>query len=242
MVEKQSLSIGVSFSIPPWVIKESDSGIELDILNLAFQDSPYEIELVYAPFAYVHKLFDAERLDGYINAKHNPEKKGYLSETVVTFQNVAISLASKGFPGTFPIDFLQDKQVVAFQKASLLLGTEFERMSQKNPDYQEIAKQSLQINLLYARGIDFIVMDRSIFGYYRNEAIQSDQGMTSQYDYFKPITIHPIFPSSPYAYRFANESVRDTFDHGLQKLKESGRFDQILKNYDHLSQLKTETP
>lgn len=235
--EKQQLEIGVSFSIPPWVIQGTDSGIELDLLRLAFENTPYSPKPVYLPFAIVHSKFDNGQLDGFINAKPNPYKSGYLSDTVVTFENVAISLASNQYPEDLTVQFLGDKQVVAFQKARQLLGGDFSEMAQNNDDYQEIAKQALQLNLLFVRNIDFIVMDKSIFGYFWKAASENKSYKQAGYRYDKAVTFHHLFEPSHYAYRFKEEAVRDAFNAGLAKIRENGQYDEVLKRYDHLSDL-----
>lgn len=231
------LEFGVSFSIPPWVIKDNDSGIELDLLKAAFADSPYRVKPKYVPFALAFDLFDAGELDGVINAKPGVAKHGFLSDPVVTFQNVAVSLAHKGFPEKIDINFLRDKSVVAFQKASYLLGPEFQAMANSNADYEEIGKQELQINLLFVRDVDFIVMDRSIFGYYWDRAIRNSSLAKVRYSFNRDVRIHYIFPPTPYSFLFKNEEIRDKFNTALQAMRDDGRHAEILEQYNHLTRL-----
>ena len=169
----KTLNVGVSFAIPPWVITERDSGIELDILKDALSPAGYEVQTNYLSFALSYSLFEADKLDAVINAKESILKSGFLSEPVVTFQNVAVSLKSRNYPEEFSPSFLVDKSVIAFQNASILLNDEFKAMTKQNQMYQEVAKQSLQINLLMIRDIDFIVMDKRIFNYYLQQAKNS---------------------------------------------------------------------
>lgn len=231
------LNIGVSFAIPPWVISETDSGIELEILQKALAESGYQIKPNYLSFAMAYSLFEVDKLDGIINAKEEVLKKGFLSEPVVTFQNVAISLKDKNFPEDISISFLQDKSVVAFQKASLLLGSEFENMSKNNSSYQEVSKQSLQINLLMIRDIDFIIMDKSIFGYYWHEAQHDPNLLQAKTQLDRDVRFHYIFKPTPYRFAFQSKEVRDQFNLGLKKLIDNGEHDAILKKYSHLSKL-----
>lgn len=236
--EKTSeLEFGVSFSIPPWVMKDTNAGIELDLLNAAFADSPFKIKPVYVPFALAFDLFDAGKLDGVINAKPGVAKHGFLSEPVVTFQNVAISLANKGFPEDIDINFLSNKSVVAFQKARSLLGPEFEALADNNPAYQEIGKQQLQINLLFVRNVDFIVMDRSIFGYYWEQAIRNQALSNIHFNFDRNVRIHYIFPPSPYGFLFKDETLRDTFNKALRGMRDNGKYDEIINKYNHLIRL-----
>lgn len=236
-----TLNIGISFAIPPWVITENDSGIELDILKQAFLNTGYTVKPNYLPFALAYSLFDAGKLDGVINAKESALNTGYFSEPVVTFQNVAISLQDKNYPEHIEMSFLVDKSVVAFQKASLLLGDDFKNMILKSSTYQEVAKQSLQINLLMIRNIDFIIMDKSVFGYYWQEAQNDPNLIRAKSKLDRPVRFHYLFEPTPYRFVFKSEKVRDDFNLGLSKLKKNGGYDDIIKRYSHLNDLYTET-
>ena len=237
---KKTLHIGVSFSIPPWVIQEQNSGIELDILRTVLEKEHYIVQPHYIPFALAYQRFDAHQLDGVINAKAGVAKHGYLTNPVVTFQNVAISLNQKKLPLDISITDLVNKQVVAFQKASTLLGSEFSSMAEKNTDYLEVANQILQLNLLFIREVDFIVMDKSIFGYFWHKSQRSNPNdlNAEHLKLFKqPIRFHPMFAPSPYPFIFADKDVRDVFNRGLKELKESGQYAEIFKRYNHLTNL-----
>ncbi len=232
------IEVGISMSIPPWVIKENDSGIELDIIRGALEDKGYRIEPVYLPFERAYKLFDVGQLDVVMNAKPGITRHGFLSDPVVTFQNYAISLTKKAFPKDIGWEHLSTHSVVAFQKAKDLLGPDFKAAVARNKDYQEIAKQELQVNLLFVRELDFVVMDKSIFGYFWKQALQKNQLKAQARKRFEQeVTFHPIFPPSPYPFIFKSEQVKDDFNQGLLELKANGEYQQILDKYNHLRDL-----
>ena len=232
-----TLNIGVSFAIPPWVITETNSGIELDILKETFALVGYKVNPSYLSFALAYSLFESGKLDGVINAKETALKNGFFSDPVVTFQNVAISLEDRNFPEDINIAFLEDKSIVAFQKASILLGEDFKNMVDKNSMYQEVSKQSLQINLLMIRNIDFIIMDKSIFGYYWQEAQSNPNLIRAKSKLDQPVKFHYLFEPTHYRFAFKSEKIRDDFNAGLILLKENGMYDEIHKRYSHLSDL-----
>lgn len=238
---KPLLNIGVSFAIPPWVISETDSGVELDILKQALAHSGYDVKPNYLSFALAYSLFESGKLDGVINAKESALKSGYLSDPVVTFQNVAISLKKNNYPENIDISFLHDKSVIAFQKASVLLGDQFQQMTQENAMYQEVAKQSLQINLLMIRNIDFIIMDKSIFGYYWNQAQSDPNLIRAKAKLNQAVRFHYLFDKNNYRFVFKSEQVKDDFNRGLAKLKEDGDYDKIFRKYEHLNNLYPDT-
>jgi polar amino acid transport system substrate-binding protein len=229
----KTLNIGVSFAIPPWVIAENNSGIELDILKETLAPSGYELKPNYLPFALSYSLFEAGKLDIVLNAKKPALKSGFLSDPVVTFQNVAVSLQEKGFPEDISLPFLIDKSVIAFQKASILLGEEFAEMTKKNPMYQEIANQSQQINLLMISNIDFIVMDKSIFDYYLQKAKSNPNLIRAKSKLDQAVRFHYLFKPNKYRFAFKSEKVRDDFNAGLNKIKNKGIYDEIFSRYSN---------
>lgn len=229
----KTLNIGVSFAIPPWVITETNSGIELDILKETLSPAGYEIQANYLTYSLSNSLFDAGKLDLVLNAKKSILNTGYLSEPVVTFQDVAISLEHKNYPEDISFSFLEDKSVIAFQKASIILGEEFQKMTEKNTMYQEVAKQSLQINLLMISNIDFIVMDKSIFDYYIQQARNNPNLIRAKSKLNQAVRFHHIFEPTHHRFAFKSEKVRDDFNAGLLRIKNNGVYDEILKRYSH---------
>jgi polar amino acid transport system substrate-binding protein len=229
----QSLNIGVSISIPPWVIKDQDKGIELDLLRQSFNPEQYCVEPNYLSVSLAFQLFEQGKLDGLLNAGGDVNQ-GYLSQPVVTFQNVAVSMQEKAFPKVIDIPFLADKSVVAFQKASRFLGDQFSEMAAKNDQYKEVAEQRLQLNLLFIRDVDFIVLDRSIFGYYWSEALKDKRLARFRGQFSRPVTMHALFAPTPYPFLFKDEQVRDTFNAGLAALRKSGEYKKILNSYSDL--------
>ena len=213
------VNMGVRFAIPPWVITDNDSGIELDILKQALEPAGYKVIPNYLSSTLAYSLFETGKLDGIINAKESAIKTGFFSVPVVTFQNVAISLKERGYPKDITASFLVDKSVIAFQKASILLGDEFEKMTKQNSLYQEVAKQSLQINLLMISNMDFIIMDRSIFGYYWHEARSNPNLLRAKYKLDQAVEFHEMFTPNNYSFVFKTNKMRNDFNTGLAQLR-----------------------
>lgn len=237
----KQLTIGVSIAIPPWVIAENHTGIELDILKEAFAIKGYQVTPSFLSFALSYSLFEADRLDGIMNVKINSVKNGFYSDPVVHFDNVAISLEDKNFPENIEVSFLENKSVVAFQKASLNLGDRFSQMVARNTRYQEIAQQHLQINLLMIREIDFIIMEKSIFGYYWQRALNDPELTFAKAKLNRPIRIHKLFEPTEYRFVFAREQVRNDFNAGLRHIKNNGQYAAIFQRYEHFTDLYSKT-
>ncbi|WP_051085279.1 hypothetical protein [Hahella ganghwensis] len=67
--QAKKLIIGISFSIPPYVITEENSGLELEILRESFAVKGYSILPSYLPLARTFINFEDGSLDGVINVK-----------------------------------------------------------------------------------------------------------------------------------------------------------------------------
>lgn len=225
----KELRLGISLSIPPWVIRETDSGLKLDIIRKAFEGAGHDIKIVYAPYGRAYDLFERGKVDAIMSPGTPIVDVGFLSEQVVSFHNVAISLQKKGFPKDLPWSFLQDRSIVAFQKASLLLGEDFANLVKNNPLYEEMGRQHLQLNLLFLREVDFIVMDQSIFGYYWRQAVERD--FPGDLRFLQKVQYHELFDNSEYRYLFLSQEHRDVFDKGLDRIKKDGTYDTLIGRY-----------
>ncbi len=47
----------------------------------------------------------------------------------------------------------------------------------------------------------------------------------------QPIVMHDLFPQNDYKAAFAAKDVRDDFNEGLKRLRESGEYERIIKRY-----------
>ncbi len=239
------LVIGTGDAIPPYFIAENNSGMEMEILQEALRISNYEVIPKYLPLARTFIEFENGILDGVTNVKEGTVKRGLLSDTVIRFHNCAVSLEKNNFPIILPLQYLTDKRVAAFQRASDLLGEEFGEMTKKNSKYREIANQMVQINLLFTGRTDFIVMDRNIFAYYRKKAEKEVESghKPKMVDVKQMVIYHEIFPPTDYCFAFQKKSVRDAFNLGLKTIRDNGTYAGIVKKYaDMMVVNEYETP
>ncbi|WP_417454541.1 substrate-binding periplasmic protein [Kiloniella sp.] len=227
--------ISVGFSVPPYVIISENRGAELDIVREAMALEGYKI----IPFYVSNKRRNAEFLDGVtdgaITVSSQEELDGFYSETYITYQNVAISLADNDLAINRIAD-MKGMRVVAFQTATRVLGKEFERLIPTFDFYQEVAKQREQITRLYAGDVDLVIGDKNILAWFVKNARFREGLDTSQL-----IAIHQVFlPGHKYAV-FREHKLTLAFDRGIEILKESGRYDEILSEYGFY-RLKNDDP
>ncbi|MBT1443721.1 transporter substrate-binding domain-containing protein [Shewanella sp. JM162201] len=228
-----TLDIGVSFAIPPYVIQANSSGLELDILTEALARSGHRATIHYQPLARTFRELQDGKLDGIINTQPHILDGVYYSEVVIRFQNCAFSLSGRKLSISSIAD-LKDKSVVAFQQAGRLLGDEFKPIAAQE-SYSEIAAQRNQVHVLFKGRTDVIIMERSIFGYYRKQEINS-----GFFDAQAPVDEHCIFPPTDYRFAFRSEKIRDDFNRGLRDISEDGTLDAIRSKYRDMLALPEE--
>lgn len=232
------LKIGVSLSIPPYVIQETNSGFELEMLYDALAVKGHTASIHYLPLARTFHELKEGKLDGVINIKEGMLENVFYSDIAISYQNCAISLESKQFTINSVSD-LSRKQVVAFQRASSLLGEEFAQMAKANTGYQEQARQIQQVYMLMKHRADVVVMDRNIFKYYLKQAYF--EGKLTEYELNQQAICHKIFPPTDYRFAFRKSPIRDDFNAGLKQITEDGTLTALQDKYRRFMSLETQS-
>ena len=160
----KDVTLVAGLSLPPYIIQESNSGIEYDIIKEALAAKGHKLTIKYVPF--VRLIVDYKKYDGAITINESSGATGEYSDVVVTYKNYAISLKDKGV-AVANIQDLKDKKIVAFQNATKYLGDEYAAVAKGNSKYSEQGKQDLQVKMLYSGRADLIVSDINIFKYFR---------------------------------------------------------------------------
>ncbi|EFK06510.1 conserved hypothetical protein [delta proteobacterium NaphS2] len=220
--EPEELTFAVGLALAPYNIPEKNCGIELDVVRESLAMKGYRIKTKYVPFARRIREIEQGEVDGVLTVNENSDLDVYLSDQHITCENVAVGLKKNNFR-IEKVSDLKDKSILTFQNAKKYLGKEFVAAAEASPDYREISKQELQINLLYGDRVDVIVLDKLIFYYHKknNKLVDTTQ----------PIDIFYIFEKVPFCVGFVDKRVRDDFNEGLKKLRESGRYDEIVNQY-----------
>lgn len=233
----EELKIGVSLSIPPYVIQESNSGLELELLYQALAVKGHTANIEYLPLARTFHELKEGKLDGIINVKEGMVDKVFYSNVAIRYQNCAISLEKNHF-NINNIKDLADKKIVAFQRASSLLGDEFSQMIKSNPSYQEQARQIQQVYMLMKHRADVVVMDKNIFSYYLRQALI--EGKLTEVEAKQVAICHRIFQPTEYKFAFLSEQIRDDFNLGLKQISEDGTLSALQEKYRRLMSLEGE--
>lgn len=213
----------IGLALPPYVLPETNNGIELDIVRETLAMSGHTIKPEYVPFKRVKHTLSSGKADFAMTiTEASGIENVFYSDSHIAYQNVVITLADKNIPVN-SVDDLANISISAFQDANIYLGPEYKAMSEKNSEYSEIAEQDRQIALLFSGRVQALVMDINIFKYFRNNSNLVDTSAK--------VTIHEIFPKSNYKVAFKNEAIRDQFNADLKKMIDSGKIEELFNKY-----------
>lgn len=216
-------------ALPPYVIQESASGYELDIIRAALAVKGHTLKPVFASFILVPKMLEAHQADG--AQRGNAELADgngfyYADEPTVIYQDAAISLKKNRLKIDSVAD-LKGKAIVGFQGAHQFLGPAFAAAVKGNPNYQENSNERRKLQMFYANGTQVYVGDINIFKYYR-ATVKADVDTTQE------TVFHKVFSEGAdktHNAVFLDKQIRDDFSAGLKQIKASGEYRRIISKY-----------
>ncbi len=216
-------------ALPPYVIQETNSGFEVDIIKAALAVKGHTLKPTYASFLLAPKMLKNKRADA--AQRGNPDLKEadglfYASDPTVVYQENAISLKKNNLKIESLAD-LQGKSVVGFQGASQFLGPDFAAAVKGNSSYLESSNERRKLQMFYSGSTQVYVGDVNIFKYYR-DTVKNDVDVKQEVVYYK------VFPANNDVSRhavFLDKKIRDDFNAGLKQLKSTGQYLQIIKKY-----------
>lgn len=222
-VHSTPLLIATSSSIPPYVITDQHRGIVIEILQQALAPYGHQIEFVYAPNRRVVHMVEEHQVDGVFNLAWGALTRVHYSEPIIDYRNVAITRDTFRKP-LATLEDLNGLRVVVFQNAAQFLGEEFGQLLEKNASFHEVSNQRSQVLMLFSGRADVIIMEQRIFDYFYHDMVARGE-VGGRY------TIYPLFPPAPRYAAFTREELRDQFNAGLAKLRQTGRIEQIIDSY-----------
>ena len=217
------IRVGMGLTKPPYILESGTEGIEVEIAEQALAAVGLRMVGLQFPPARGLAMQRAGQLDALLSVDEGIGGKDYFSDPYITYQNVAISLASRNLQ-LKRIEDLASYSVAAFQNAEVGLGERFRAVVQGHPNYKEYPQQIIQNNLLYTHRVDVVVGDRRIFRHI-------NKLLDPKVDVSQPVTMHTIFPPSPRKVVFRDAQLRDRFNAGLKAIQANGVYDAILKKY-----------
>ncbi|UZP66443.1 ABC transporter substrate-binding protein [Desulfovibrio mangrovi] len=220
---KRMLRVASHDFVAPLVMPDKRTGLEVDIVREALQLEGYDMTLVFLPAPRMLDALTNGKVDAAFPLRaHAVTDALYLSDSHITFNNVAVSLEEANAVINCPSD-LAKYNVEAFLGASRWLPEEFRTMARNNPSYAEQNDQQAQVCSFFARRDRVIVLEQHIFDYYAGKG--SCNPLKQRY------VLHDILDPAYVAVAFTERDLRDAFNRGLAKLKQSGRYEQIVWRY-----------
>jgi len=220
----ESFHVVVGFAKPPYVIQETNSGFEIELIASVLKSMGKDVNFVYVPFGRSLRMLNSKRVDAIMTVNKNLIKESQLlSLAYINYQNVVITLKEKKLTLN-KIDDLAELSVAAFQTANKILGKKFAETVTKSTRYLEVATQKNQTKLLFDKKVDALVMDVNIF-----RAFSPTVGGKAD---FSDVDVHFLFAKSAYQMAFKDIHHVALFNKMLAKFKSSKQFDDLIQKYN----------
>lgn len=224
----QAFKVVVGHSKPPYVIEESQSGFELELMRQLLTLIGKEAEFIFIPYGRSEKMLSIPDISAVMTATQQmfPNIKT-LSESYIDYQNVAISL-KKNTISLNRIADLGNYSIASFQLAHKLLGEEFALAVAQSSMFIQVANQERQVELLVHERVDVVVMDIKIFLHHLAKLRVSKN--------LDDIKFHHIFPISRYSVAFKNSADVAAFNQALADFITTDKYQQLVEKYNFETQ------
>lgn len=219
------IELTTGLSKPPFVIENDaqNPGIQLDLIKAIFAEENQPVRFLHVPLARSFTSVDKWHSDGTITLPSDYQHESiFISEPYISYRNVIVTLKEDNLSINTLAD-LKGKKIIAFQAAQKFLGAEFVNAIKEAEDYREVADQMRQIQMLFAKRTQVLVLDISIFKHFLHKNIGGK--------YMKPYEVHQLFMPRVYAAGFKSNQRREQFNRGLKKIKANGIYQKILDKY-----------
>ncbi len=199
----KTLTVGSPLNSPPFVFEGEGRGIEMDLVTSVVKKMGYNLVWRHLPPKRIRYQVAQHEISFGIRSKALNTDKLFYSRPYIQFQNVAITMDPK-----VQITSLQDLSkysVVAFQNAKDALGPDYAKAVSKCTVYMEMPNQTKQIETLFRRRSQVIILEKQIFTYFREKFYPKSE-----------VKMFEIFPPTSYSAVFSDKNLRDEFDKALQ--------------------------
>lgn len=232
--EAKTLSVAFGKGRPPYSFSERGNarGIEVDLAMEILKRLGYKVRAqVMSPYRIEAEAKHGNTFDVVVGVPQVGDGAGhYYSKPFVAYENYLIALRSRKLAAK-KISDLSGVRVGAWHNAWKDLGKDFSRVfspkaNGRLPDnYREFVRQEEQVKALWRGDIDALVMDRYIFGWFR-------MTMAGQVNTGVDVDVFDLFPLVNHSYvAFRDAKVRAAFDKELERLRQSGEYDNIVRIY-----------
>jgi len=228
-IKEQPISIAFTYSMPPYLSKDMNSGIERDIIYEAFKAEGMTLGKIHnVHYKRAINMLEQGLIEGIVSNMTNyaydqRDVEFYPSNKTIDYVDCAITLAEQNFILASIKDY-EDKTIWGFKTAKNTLGPEFELMANHNPNYTEDSDQEMQAEMLVLKRIDIAISDRNIFS---SKLIRGGKHLVNIFKFQK------IGEPTPRTLRLSSQNHLERFNQGLDKIKQNGTFEKILLEYEN---------
>lgn len=214
----------------PLVYPGSDGrlqGVEYDILNLVLETAGLQLVPYLGANERLAAAAGVDGIDGYAPVVGEAPADYHLTDSYLIYRNVAMVRADSGITLSGVAD-LSRYRILAFQRATLTLGTDYAAAVATAPLYREEPKQALQAaGLLFGR-YDVLIGDTRILNHHIRQLlgggnVQEGRAAVREYDLFDPTAYRAAFRNPDHVVRF---------NAALARLRQDGTYDAILARHD----------
>lgn len=214
----------VGLDKPPYIITQSESGYELDLLKLVANEMGYRARFVHVPNGRILSTF-ADGTGDFATLIKQPVANFYMTDTFVYYQNVIVSLQNSAIES---LHQFAGKKIIGFQRAQQILGNDFNNAVKSASFYQEITNQKTQVEMLLLGRCDGVVMERNIFYHFYHSSAQHHANVYLSYP-FNKTEYHALARS---------EQLSAQFNRALSQVRSQESFKELqLKYFKELNQV-----
>jgi len=207
---------------PPHMIRETDSGLDIDVTRAVLERMGYQLEISYMPLTRAQAEVRYKRADLTVPIFTGTVEGLHISAPAIQYRPTAFTLKSRQL-SLQALPELRHYRVMTFQGATGYFGQQFVLATEQAPEYIEYHDMSRLPVLLAAARTDVVVLDYYIFYHYLSQA--ENAGEIGDYN------AHELFPRVPAAVGFADRHLRDLFNQTLEEIRSDGSYQRILKQY-----------
>jgi len=210
---------------PPYSIGSHGIGLEIELARAVLNYQGHTLKTVIVPSTRVNSGIDMGN-DGESAVAKKDDGKFYSNE-FVSFQNFAFHKQKNDFTIDSILD-MKDKSVVSFPNSYLFMGADYNTLfapENRNDKYLEIYDQKSQNKMFWEDRSEIIVVDKFIFLWYKKQLVDET-------DISDDVVYSNIFPNdgiTPHYCAFKDQNIRDDFNEGLEHLRSTGKYDEIIE-------------
>jgi polar amino acid transport system substrate-binding protein len=213
--------VGLHYSAP-WAYADAEGrlqGIDYDIVRHVFDQLGVEVDIELFAYERLIQKFRNKELD-YVSPMAFVVKGAHQTLNYLDIQDVAVTRAKAAIVLEQMTD-LRGRAVVAYQKASEVLGEDF-RSALQDTAYLEMADRERQLDLLSNNKVDVVVGDRRVLEYFSRKNYGEGK-----------IAVHDIFPQTSYPGAFWDAELTRSFNRVLKQMREAGQLQKYYSSPRH---------